>query len=638
MENIYNIVRVDNISIDKNSTIHKAVEVMHNNHQGVVVILDHNKVAGVLTEQNIVELLAKKIDFNQKVINVAVKEIITINVNSSAEYALDLLIDNNIRYLIVTDDEDLFIGILTHDMLTNKLEEDHCRMSQAEDEWINKERMELALLVNNDGIWDWNLLNNSIYFSPRWKEMIGYNESEIPNIFSTWRRRVHPNDFKKTVLDIQNNIKGKTEYFENIHRLKHKNGSWIWILNRGKTLFSKEGKAIRLIGTHTDITEEKDLQIKYAKQAQILEEIHDGVVSTDLEGFITGWNSGAGNLMGYSSDEAVGKHITMLYREEDIPAMYENIENLMQIGKINIETSLIKKTKEPINVKLCLSLLRGDNNEPVETIGYVQDITKQKQAQDEIRRLNTNLQNEVNIQLKQIREKDNQLLQQSRMAQMGEMLSMIAHQWRQPLAAISSTSSSLELKAILNKIDNDIVQKKAQDISSIAHHLSKTIDDFRDFFKPNKKSIETSYCTLLDSVLKIIGFSITNNNIKLIKELNCHDKFISYPSELQQVILNLIKNAEDALIEQQIKNPYIKISTYKEDNQYILEVSDNAGGIAENIINNIFDPYFTTKTKKDGTGLGLYMSKIIVEEHCNGRLSVVNNSDGVLFKIVLNSI
>ncbi len=248
--------------------------------------------------------------------------------------------------------------------------------------------------------------------------------------------------------------------------------------------------------------------------------------------------------------------------------------------------------------------------------------------------LNNTLQERVLEEVNKNRQKDQQLLHQSRLAQMGEMLSMIAHQWRQPLAAISATSASIELKASLNKLDNDTAQQKAHDISNFAQHLSRTIDDFRDFFKPTKKKTETSYDELVASVLEIIGVSIGNKNIELIQELNCHDRFITYPNELKQVILNFIQNAEDALLEKRIENPYIKISTYKENDKYILEVSDNAGGIKEGIIENIFDPYFSTKTKKEGTGLGLYMSKMIIEEHCGGEISVSNSNDGAVFRIV----
>ncbi|MEA3331932.1 MAG: HAMP domain-containing sensor histidine kinase [Campylobacterota bacterium] len=144
-----------------------------------------------------------------------------------------------------------------------------------------------------------------------------------------------------------------------------------------------------------------------------------------------------------------------------------------------------------------------------------------------------------------------------------------------------------------------------------------------------------SFNDVLRSVLNIIETSVTNQNIKIIQELGSDDSFSSYPNELKQVILNLIKNAEDILLEKEIKNPYIKISTCQEGGNHILKVRDNGGGVPEEIIDKVFDPYFSTKKGKNGTGLGLYMSKIIVEEHCGGSLSVVNSADGALFTIVI---
>ena len=221
---------------------------------------------------------------------------------------------------------------------------------------------------------------------------------------------------------------------------------------------------------------------------------------------------------------------------------------------------------------------------------------------------------------------------------MGEMLSMIAHQWRQPLAAISATSATIELKASFNRLTDDVAMEKARNISRYSQQLSETIDDFRNFFKPDKERKETTYDELVTSVLSIIEVPITTQGIQLRQELNCHETFSSYPNELKQVILNLIKNAEDALRENKIEEPYIKITTYNKENQYILELSDNAGGIEEEIIGNIFDPYFSTKRAKEGTGLGLYMSKTIIEEHCGGELSVNNGSDGAMFKIRLKGL
>ncbi|MEA3491437.1 MAG: ATP-binding protein [Campylobacterota bacterium] len=255
-----------------------------------------------------------------------------------------------------------------------------------------------------------------------------------------------------------------------------------------------------------------------------------------------------------------------------------------------------------------------------------------------IERLNKSLRSRVKLEVDKNRKKDEQIFQQSRLAQMGEMISMIAHQWRQPLAAITATSSLLEVKAELNQVDSAIVKEKAKNISDYAQHLSSTIDDFRDFFKPNKGKSVTSYDQLVDSVLKIMESSIVDQNIELHLELNSHKRFNTYSNEVKQVILNLIKNAEDILLESRVDRAYIKISTYEEDDRYILEVDDNGGGIPESIIENIFDPYFSTKLDKNGTGIGLYMSKMIVEEHCGGVLSASNSSKGARLRIILKDL
>ncbi len=258
------------------------------------------------------------------------------------------------------------------------------------------------------------------------------------------------------------------------------------------------------------------------------------------------------------------------------------------------------------------------------------------QTTSELEEINNSLSDKVEEEIQKNREKENKLMQQSRLAQMGEMLSMIAHQWRQPLAAISSTSSALEVKSALGKIDKETVQTSAKNISKYAQHLSETIDDFRNFFKSNKEELESSLNSMLTSVLSIVQTSIEEKNISLILELNTQRRFITYPNELKQVILNLIKNAEDVLLEREIEDAYIKITTYSDGDKEVLEVDDNAGGIPTDILDKIFDPYFSTKLDKNGTGLGLYMSKTIVEDHCGGELSVSNSEDGAVFRIVID--
>jgi len=245
---------------------------------------------------------------------------------------------------------------------------------------------------------------------------------------------------------------------------------------------------------------------------------------------------------------------------------------------------------------------------------------------------------DITLENKLRREKEfqeQQLLQQSRLAQMGEMISMIAHQWRQPLAAIGASSAKLRIKAHLNKNSNKLTIESTEKIDALTHHLSQTINDFRNFFKPDKIKSESSYTEMIDSVFDIVTETITTKNITIIKSLKTDAKMNIYVSEVKQVILNLLKNAEDILLDNEIENPTIKISTYKNKNMLILEIIDNAGGVPEDIIDKIFDPYFSTKTNKNGTGLGLYMSKTIIEEHCKGYLTVQNSQGGAIFRISL---
>ena len=256
----------------------------------------------------------------------------------------------------------------------------------------------------------------------------------------------------------------------------------------------------------------------------------------------------------------------------------------------------------------------------------------------ELEEINLSLEDRVSKEIEKNRKNEQVMLQQSKLAQMGEMISMIAHQWRQPLSAISSLSQAIYLKSSLGTLDQESTLKFSSDITDHSKHLSETIDDFREFFRPKKEKKKTSFQEIVESVLKIIGVSIETKNIEIVEEFENECRLNTYPNELKQVVLNLLKNAEDALLEKKIDKPYIKIKMYKKNTTAILEISDNAGGISQEIQEKIFEPYFSTKTKKDGTGLGLYMSKIIIQEHCKGLFYFKNTQEGACFVIQISGI
>ena len=258
-----------------------------------------------------------------------------------------------------------------------------------------KERMELALLGSNDGLWDWDIIENSVYFSPRWKEMLGYSDDELPNEVSSWADRIHPDDVDETWADVHKNINGETEYYENVHRLKHKEGHWVWILDRGKVQYDENGTAVRMLGTHTDITEEKKMQLQYAHQAQIIEQVHDSVISTDLNGIIASWNKGSKTLLGYKAKEILGKHITTIYPEEEHEEAKKDMAILKEKGRHRTVVRLLKKNKEIIYAELSLSLLKDEKGKPIGMVGYAQDITERKRVEDELHLQRLNLQHQA---------------------------------------------------------------------------------------------------------------------------------------------------------------------------------------------------------------------------------------------------
>jgi len=262
---------------------------------------------------------------------------------------------------------------------TQELEERHEELKELE------ERMELALIGSNDGLWDWNLVDNSVYFSTRWKDMLGFDENSSMDEYTNWEDRIHPDDVAQVAADIQANIDGKTEFYENVHRLRHKDGHWVWILDRGKTHYDENGKPVRMIGTHTDITEEKEMQLKYIHQAQIIEQVHDSVISVTLEGIIISWNIGSELLLGYKAHEMIGKHISFIYPEKEYRLLKEGFDAVLKNEKFSAEVRLIKKSNKVLPAELTLTLLKDANAKAVGIICYAQDITEQKLAQAKLR-------------------------------------------------------------------------------------------------------------------------------------------------------------------------------------------------------------------------------------------------------------
>jgi PAS domain S-box-containing protein len=239
------------------------------------------------------------------------------------------------------------------------------------------------------------------------------------------------------------------------------------------------------------------------------------------------------------------------------------------------------------------------------------------------------------LDLSELKEKERMVVLQSKHSAMGEMISMIAHQWRQPLACVSSIVNRIKLKNNMNKVDKEFLNTVLDEMNDYIQYMSNTIDDFRNFFSIDTKKELISLPEIVLNVQKLINKSFDSQNIKIDIQYSELTKRYLFKNELVQIVLNILNNSRDAFLERNVQNPQIKISFFEDENSQNIFIEDNAKGIDEKIITNIFDPYFSTKSKKNGSGLGLYICKTILEKDDQGTIKVENKNDGVLFSIVI---
>lgn len=266
----------------------------------------------------------------------------------------------------------------------------------------------------------------------------------------------------------------------------------------------------------------------------------------------------------------------------------------------------------------------------------VADKTKElRETNSSLQQLNETLGQRIDEEIAKSREKDKIMLAQSRQAAMGDMISMIAHQWRQPISVISMGANNILLDIELGQYEHERVKEKLDKIIAQTHYLSQTIDDFRDFLRPTKQPKSTTLEAIAEGALSIIGQSLEDNGITLVKRFGDDVTLSTFPNELIQVLLNIINNSKDVFKERRDGEAHIWLYTDHDSTMAVMKVCDDAGGIPPEILPRIFEPYFSTKESKGGTGLGLYMSQMIVERHLGGSLTAENRDDGACLTITL---
>ena len=463
---------------------------------------------------------------------------------------------------------------------------------------LQEERNRFALAVEGaqDALWDWNLLTGEVYLTERFEVMLGYEVGELPQTVDAWFGLLNPADKEKTMKDIEDYFDSKGESnFQSIFRLRCKKGSWRWIMGRGKAKFDSQGNPIRFVGFNTDITEQKHKEELILEQKNELETIfnhaQDAIAIIDLESNFLSFNKAFIDLTKYPEEILLTKKCSDLTVQEDREKNEKAIQNAIKSGNVEfVEKTCMDSRGNRLIVSMSVSLLPDHQR----LLLILHDMTKSKL-----------------------------LHEQSKLAAMGEMIGNIAHQWRQPLTIISTGATGMKVKKEYGFLSDEEFNEICDAINDNAQYLSKTIDDFRDFIKGERKLVEFNLTDDINSFLHLVEGAIKNNDIHLISNIKENINIKGYPNELIQCFINIFNNAKDAL--KDIKDErYIFVSTSVKDNNALITFKDNAGGIPADIIPHIFEPYFTTKHKSKGTGLGLSMSYTLIVEGMNGTIKADN--------------
>ncbi len=388
-----------------------------------------------------------------------------------------------------------------------------------------------------------------------------------------------------------------------------------------------------------DITERKEYEKKIEslleEQTAFFQNAVAGIIHLKGRNFVRS-NEAWEKMLGYDHGELDGKNSRMIYPNEE---EYEKLgaeayDAMLQTGLYTTEQMLRKK-----DGSIIIALLSGaylDKNDTQKGSIWVGiDITQRKKAEDELMWINKTLEQTVENEIQKRLEAEQIALQQSKMALMGEMIGAIAHQWRQPLNALGITIQDIKEAYKHGELDEEYIDQSIITSMDRINFMSKTIDDFRSFFSPNKAKSQFYIDDAVDGVVNIVSAQLKNHEITL--KYNHAEKleFFGYKSELQQALLNIISNAKDAIVENKSTIKHIEISTIAKNYELFIIIEDTGGGIPINIIDRICEPYYTTKEQGKGTGVGLYMSKQIVERHMNGELTYENGEYGARFIIKL---
>lgn len=478
---------------------------------------------------------------------------------------------------------------------------------------VQNQRFEYILEGAGLGSWDWFLDTNQVMFDRRWCEMLGLRHEETPNELSTWDSLVHPEDKAKAYADIKAYLEGKTEVYENLHRLRHTSGDWVWIFDRGRiSEWHENGKPKRFTGTHFDVTNQVKSE-KSLEEAQKIAKI--GSWSFDLRTKNQMWSSEHYKIFEIQQPQSQEK-LYELYRErihpDDIAELDRLIERATKLGegfvynhRVWLDNGTRIKYVQGIG-QVSLDL----HGVPLVVAGTCQDITDKVIIENE-------------LELKRA-----ETIQASKMATLGEMAAGVAHEINNPLAIIKGNVLLFKNQVL----EKEKFAKRIDIVNSCVDRIAKIVKGLSQFSRSSElgKHEPRQLSKIIEDAVFLSEVSTKRHDIELRVQDSRTFQISCNEVEIEQVLVNLIKNSVDAI--KNLEQKWISITSGCENGAIFLRVMDSGKGIAPDIEEKIFQPFFTTKVVGEGTGLGLSISKGILENH-NASIQINRNFKNTCFEI-----
>lgn len=492
----------------------------------------------------------------------------------------------------------------------------------------------IAASVNEVYLFDAKSLN-FIFVNNRGKEHLGYSLAEMQQLSALAIKPEFTDAQFEALLSPLRHHEKSAQFYKTFHQTKQGER---YPVNVHLQLFEPEDDVDYFLAIAVDITEQQQLE---AKLSTVYGAINAIVWSADAQLRLEHVSQQVEQMLGFPSHGFSGKCLRELlgseiFHAEDRDKQLQALDGLLKLGLpvTNLQHRITNSEGDWKWMSVSMSPIYDAKGQLQHIVGVVTDINAQKQAEAALLHLNANLDNRVKTALAEIRRKDILLQQQSRMVGMGEMIGNIAHQWRQPLNALALILMDLEDKFLFSQVSPKEVSETVQRCHQLLEKMSSTIDDFRNFFKKDKVLAPMDLCAAVDEVVSILDAALQYHHIQLhVSKPPVAVTAWGHSGELSQALTCLISNAKDQLVDHHIAQGRIDIVIEETDAWAAVRVYDNGGGVDESVVAKVFDPYFTTKS--EGSGLGLYISKLTIEQSMHGLLEYQAIDEGACFSVLL---